>query len=398
MRLLTVTHYFGSRGGGIELVAGRVAGELAAVGHRVSWLASDASPSASNAAIEMKPIRSSHWAERRLGIPLPVPAARELAKIARAVASADAVLIHDCLYPSNIAAFALAKRARKPVLVVQHIGDVPYRNPVLRVAMKLANRLITATLLARADQVVFISELTARHFGHLRFRRAPVVAFNGVDSSVFHLGASTQRRHSRIKFGFGKTDKVVVFAGRFVEKKGLQVIHALATARPNVTFAMAGHGPINPRLWRLPNVRVIGQLSPTELADLYRSSDLLLLPSSGEGFPLVIQEALACGLPVLCGADTALADGEASRFMSGAAVDPNDPQATAAAFLAALDIEIDRRCSKQERAERSTFAVERYSWARLGQLYDRLLHVIVGDRQRQTSAHRRATRLTIGRG
>ncbi|WP_249009107.1 glycosyltransferase [Conexibacter sp. DBS9H8] len=42
------------------------------------------------------------------------------------------------------------------------------------------------------------------------------------------------------------------------------------------------------------------ELSPAELADLYRSCDVLVHPYRGEGFAMPVLEAMACGLPVIC--------------------------------------------------------------------------------------------------
>lgn len=378
MRVLTVTHYFGSHGGGIERVAQRLAGELASLGHDLYWLASDASPLTDPPhSIQAEAVRSWHWVERALGIPFPIPRPAGHAKISKAIGRCDAVLIHDCLYLSNIVAFLVAKRRRKPVLIVQHIGDVPYRNFWLRQVMKIANRVITRAMLSRADQVVFISELTARHFSNVRYRRAPAIAFNGLDSSIFCLQPEVPEGSSRSRLGFSATDKLVVFAGRFVEKKGLPVIRTIAKLRPQIQFALAGQGPIDPAEWKLPNVRMFGQLSDSRLADLYRAGDVLLLPSIGEGFPLVIQEALACGMRVVCGSDTAVADSRASRYITGADVVAGDDARTAMNFLYALDAELAKPSTVEDRADRASFAAEHYCWKYVSRTYEQLLQDIL---------------------
>ena len=79
---------------------------------------------------------------------------------------------------------------RKPILVTQHIGAVPYRNPLLRGLMLVLTRLVTRPMLAGADQVIFVSNITARAFADIRYRRPPRVVFNGIDAEVFHPAAS----------------------------------------------------------------------------------------------------------------------------------------------------------------------------------------------------------------
>ena len=80
----------------------------------------------------------------------------------REVRKADVVLIHDALYLTSIAAYLAARWIGRPVVVVQHIGAVPFKNPILRWTMAIANRFVTRPILALSDQTVFISESTAR--------------------------------------------------------------------------------------------------------------------------------------------------------------------------------------------------------------------------------------------
>lgn len=356
MRVLNVTAFFEAHRGGIEIVAGRLVRALAEKGVETTWLATatDAPPA------ELHTVSAPAWniAERRLGFPWPVIGPIGLGALWRAVGDNEVVVIHDCLYPTSLSAFAIAKMRGKPVVVIQHVGAVPYRNPVLRTLMQFANRVLATPMLAMADQAVFISQVTSAYFRGAPFKSAPQHIFNGVDTTTFRpLSGPAERTRMRRKLGVADDAVVALFVGRFVEKKGLALLRRAAAARPDVCWTFAGWGDEDPESWDLPNVAVFRELSGAGLAELYGASDVLVLPSVGEGFPLVVQEALACGLPVVCGAATVGADPRAAPFLEGVALDSPDP---AADLLRALEAAL---ASPTTAEARSAFAAEAYSWS-----------------------------------
>jgi len=374
MRLLVVSHYFEERRGGVEIVAAALARELAAQGFEVTWLATGPGPGGAGAAYRVRSLAASGIVEKVLGIPYPLLLPSAWRTIASEVERADLVLVHDALYQTSIAAARAARTARKPLVIVQHLGFVPYRNAALRGLMAAANRRIAVPLLRGADQVVFISELSRRHFGDLGWRVPPALIFNGVDPGVFTPAPDPQAiERAQESFSFRPGTPIALFVGRFVEKKGLAVLERLARMRGDVTFAFAGSGPLDPAQWGLANVRTFSSLSGRSLAPLYQASQLLLLPSVGEGFPLVVQEALACGLRVLCGNDTAQADARAASFLEGIVVDLARPEATAELFSAALTRLLARPQPAADRRARSDFARASYSWRASGAAYAALL-------------------------
>jgi len=376
MKLLTVTHFFESHRGGIEIVAGRLARELARRGNEVTWIATDASPAPSDreAGLRTISLAAVNVTERWIGVPYPFPSLSSFRRLIDEVKAADAVLVHDGLYLTSVAAFVAARLHGKPVIVVQHVGAVPYGNPVLRTLMHFANRLVVRPLLARADQTVFISEVTARYFAGARFRVPPQLIFNGVDTGIFFPPSGPEEIvAARGRHGLPGDRPIALFVGRFVEKKGLPVLERLARARPDVTFAFAGWGGQDPRQWTLPNVRVLDGLAGAALAALYRASDIFVLPSSGEGFPLVIQEALACGLPVICGAETAGADPAAAAYLTGVPILLDDPDRTAAMFGQALESRLSEDVHSLRRSARFDLARGRYSWSGAAARYVEIL-------------------------
>jgi alpha-maltose-1-phosphate synthase len=203
MRILQVTHYFGSHKGGIELVAEKLLRGLVKRRCEVTWAAANVTnPPSELASGSVLPLNTWNGVEATTGLPFPVPSVGALRKLNAQVRRSDLVLLHDCLYLSNIAALICARAPRVPVVLVQHTRMVPYRNRLLRAFVSLANTLITRRMLASAQQVVFISQNTARYFDSVKFRRPPAVVFNGVDTSIFRpLGGDENREEIRERLG-----------------------------------------------------------------------------------------------------------------------------------------------------------------------------------------------------
>lgn len=274
----------------------------------IVWHASDCDPPPERICerLRCQPASAFNGLERGLGLPYPLWSWSSLVRLVRAVREADLVHLHDCLYIGNIVAYAAARLAGRPVVVTQHIGMVPYRDPGLRLVLALANRLLGRLVLGGACRVLFIAETTRAYFGRwVRYRNAPLVVANGVDGALFAPAKDAERIALRERFGVGEGQPLLLFVGRFVEKKGLRLLRKLVGALPDAAWLFAGRGPLDPERWGAPNVRVLRGLDPAGVAPLYQAADLLVLPSVGEGFPLVVQEAMACGTQVLV--DTSVA-------------------------------------------------------------------------------------------
>ncbi len=357
MRILVVTHYFPEHGGGIEIVAGQLASRLAGRGVEIEWFASreQGMPTAAPGA---RPVRAFNLAETAFGIPYPVWGPVAFARLAAAIRRCDILHVHDALYTGNVGACLIARRHRKPVLVTQHVGLVPYRSRVVRALMQAGNRFVAAPILRRADRVVFCSRTTERYFAAFAPSCASAFVPNGVDTALCHPLSDDDRRSLRRQLGWPADRLVFLFVGRYVEKKGLGVLRQLTARFPEVVWVFAGWGRDDPASWRAPNVVALGRRTPPEVARLYQAADLLVLPSVGEGFPLVVQESMACGTPAAISSETAAAHPGLEPFVWHA-------EPTAAAFDEMLrDVIAAPGRVAERRGDVAAFAARTWSWDR----------------------------------
>jgi glycosyltransferase involved in cell wall biosynthesis len=364
MRILQVTHFFCGHGGGIELVAHRLASELTRRGHQVKWAATKI-PGEMPPDIATIPMRGLNFFEKLTGFPYPIWRYGSLGELWDAVRWAEIIHLHDGFYFGNQIAFNYARRQGKPVVLTQHIGHVPVSNPIWQFLFRTGNLCCTQRVMKRADAVIFISEVVRAFYAKLPKRGILTTIYNGLDTGCFNPGEES-RQTIKTRLGLDPGTCTVLFAGRFVEKKGLHLLRRLAERHQDLHWIFIGRGPLDPGRWNLPQVRVAGHLPQLQLVDWYRAADLMVLPSVGEGFPLVVQEALACGLPCLVSQEIIDACPETRPWLYSAGPGGKD---LGDAFDAIVENYQDLEPLRRELAH---FARQEWSWQKCATAYDRI--------------------------
>ena len=133
------------------------------------------------------------------------------------------------------------------------------------------------------------------------FARARFIA-GGIDASRIAVKANFVDPDPGIGTGKGG---FALFAGRLVEEKGIEVLlEAWKGLAARVRLKVIGEGPLAQRVAKAAaadtRIEWLGSRSQREVLETMRDAAILVFPSTWyEGFPLVLAEALATGLPVV---------------------------------------------------------------------------------------------------
>jgi glycosyltransferase involved in cell wall biosynthesis len=202
----------------------------------------------------------------------------------------------------------------------------------------------------KADRLIVPSEFTkqdiVRHFGY-RGSNIDVVP-NGIDHDVFRPrpGKSFLKLQS-----YPEDRKYILHVGSEQPRKNVDLLveafllalkkrRDLTLIRVGAPDEIPGH-PVRARILKMlrdadamNRVIFLENLSEETLATVYNSADLLVFPSSYEGFGLPPLEAMASGIPVITSNTTAIPEvvGDAALMVS-----PDDPQGIADSILSLLD-------------------------------------------------------------
>ena len=155
----------------------------------------------------------------------------------------------------------------------------------------------------RADAVICASSFTKHSLASAGSQAPAHVVGYGVDLELF--SARTERPVAK--------PLTVGFVGALSQRKGARYLLAALASLPKgaAKLIIYTRAPVDRDLIRGfegVDVEIRGGLSDAALAADMKQCDLIALPSIAEGFGLVILEAMACGVPVLCTTSTGGAD------------------------------------------------------------------------------------------
>jgi glycosyltransferase involved in cell wall biosynthesis len=127
-----------------------------------------------------------------------------------------------------------------------------------------------------------------------------------------------------------------LFVGRFIERKGIDVLLAAFRGVDRGELWLAGDGPLRSYVEGEangdPRIRLLGYANEESLPDLYREADVLMVPSLFEPWGLVVHEGLAYGLPVIATDQVAAADDLIDSGVNGYVVPAGSREALAEAM------------------------------------------------------------------
>jgi glycosyltransferase involved in cell wall biosynthesis len=203
-------------------------------------------------------------------------------------------------------------RAETPAWSVPNVTQGPHslRKRIRDIAVR--------SLIARASRLLALGAANERFYLRMgsdsaKIARVPYVVDNAAVAAAAHQGGR-RRKATRERLGIGVHDVVLVGAGKLMpRKRPLDVVRAMAALPGKVHLVWIGSGSVEAemrgeaeRLHLSDRVHLAGFLPSPEAWSMLGMADLFVCPSEAEPWGLVINEAVAAGLPVLasdqCGA------------------------------------------------------------------------------------------------
>jgi glycosyltransferase involved in cell wall biosynthesis len=226
-----------------------------------------------------------------LAVHFPVDTVQQLRRF-----SPDVMISVEMGVRTLLAALYRKLHPKSRLIVWVEVADSTERSRGLarRMLRKILSRYVDAFLALGSRAEEYLRQMGA---GETKiFRAVYATDLARFSSNVLHRPPRSARR--------------LLYVGRLVELKGLipflKVLSGWAASNPEQTveFSLAGEGPLRVPLERLPvpsNIKLtfLGAFQYDELPAIYAGAGIFVLPTLADTWAVVVNEALAGGLPVL---------------------------------------------------------------------------------------------------
>lgn len=292
----------------------------------------------------------------------------------------DVINVHN-IYGLAALAGCYYKRKYQFPLVITHHGRLIYGERLKDLCISAYSTAVMKRILSCYDAIIANSEEDEEYiasFGHDLSEKI-AVAHNAVDQYILEKTEPADLDHlleGEIK---------ILYVGGLIRRKGIEwLLRAMQILKAeekihDIRCFLVGSGA-EERLFRemarrfdlKGNVRFLGRVSDTELAALYRGSDIFTLPSLSEVCPTVMLEAMYFGLPVIASDIPGIRD----HFRNYAILTPSkDEKALSSAIL-----ELARDSGLRSRLSRNGAALIRrkYTWSAVATMYEDIYRGVRG--------------------
>jgi teichuronic acid biosynthesis glycosyltransferase TuaC len=197
--------------------------------------------------------------------------------------------------PAGLVAKLLSQKLNIPYVVTCHGSDI-------NLLMENAKELYI-DVLGNADKVIFVSNALLNNAKLLGYSgKNAVVIPNGIDPKIFK-----PLDKEKIKKELGLNKKVVGYVGnlKYVKRadKFSEIFENIAL-KQEVEFLVVGDGELRENVekeckHKSLKVKLVGRVPNDDVPYYMNAMDVMILPSRNEGWPCVVLEAQACGVPVV---------------------------------------------------------------------------------------------------
>jgi glycosyltransferase involved in cell wall biosynthesis len=257
----------------------------------------------------------------------------------------DAFIVPGWALRSYWQAATACRRLQVPVLAR---GDSHLGGP-RHLAVRLAKAVLFPRLLRRFDGFLYVGQ---KHREYLLHYGAPAerMFFSPacVDNDAFAAASAQARRNDAVSRGQDRIRRVL-FVGKLTEgKRPADLVHAAARLPDrSVEVVFAGSGALEAELRQIAHkaavrANFLGFVNQSELPGVYASADLLVMPSEHETWGLVVNEAMACGVPAVISDVIGCAPDLIEPGKTGLTFPRGDVAALSTAIATALSFDPDR--------------------------------------------------------